>query len=96
MRTYKAIMVAALLGLTALGACATTGPRDHAGAATCRAAAAAKLVGQVAPDDAVILRRTGGTTVRRLAPGDMSTKDYREERVTVTIAEGRVISASCG
>ena len=30
--------------------------------------------------------------VRRLAPGDMSTKDYREDRLTVTIAEGRIIS----
>ena len=96
MRTNKAITMTALLGLTGLGACATNGTRDLAGAATCRAAATAKLVGQVAPEDATILRRTGGTMVRRLAPGDMSTKDYREERVTVTIAEGRVIAASCG
>ena len=96
MRTNTAITMTALLGLAGLGACATTGTPAHADAATCRAAAAAELVGQAAPDDATILRRTGGTMVRRLAPGDMRTQDYREERVTVTIAEGRVIAASCG
>jgi hypothetical protein len=91
-----AIMVTARFGLAGLGACATTGTRDHASAATCRAAAAARLVGHAAPDDATILRRTGGTMVRRLAPGDMRTQDYLEECVTVTIAAGRVIAASCG
>ena len=96
MRTNTAITMTALLGLTGLGACATTGTPGHAGTVTCRATAAAELVGQAAPDDATILRRTGGTMVRRLAPGDMRTQDYREERVTVTIAEGRVIAASCG
>ncbi|WP_076069170.1 I78 family peptidase inhibitor [Sphingomonas montana] len=84
----------ALLGLTVLSACAGSG--DHAGAATCRAGVAKALVGRPAPDDAAILRQTGAATVRRLAPGDMATQDYRADRVTVTIAAGRVISASCG
>lgn len=96
MQTNTTMTVVALFGLAGLGACATTGARDHAGAPTCRAPAATKLIGQVAPDDAKILARTGGTMVRRLAPGDMSTKDYREERVTVTIADDRVVAASCG
>ena len=39
---------------------------------------------------------TGGTIVRRIAPGDPTTKDYRIERVTVMVADGRVVSASCG
>lgn len=79
-----------------LGACASTGGSDHAGAASCRADAATMLAGQVAPDDATILRSTGATILRRIAPGDPTTRDYRIDRVTVTVAEGRVVSASCG
>ncbi len=85
---------APLLGLAALGACASSGAGDRI--ATCRADAAAALVGQAAPDDAAIRRRTGSTIVRRLAPGDGATKDYRVERVTVTIENARVIAAACG
>ncbi|EGI55664.1 hypothetical protein SUS17_1409 [Sphingomonas sp. S17] len=48
------------------------------------------------PDDSTILRRTGGTTVRRIAPGDPTTKDYRIDRITVTIADNRVVAAACG
>lgn len=90
--------MAGIAGL-GLGGCAatTTGVAD-AGAkpAVCRADAAATLVGQVAPDDAAILARTGGTIVRRIAPGDPTTRDYRVERVTVTIADGRIVAATCG
>jgi hypothetical protein len=96
MTNMTGITLAALFGLTALAACASTGTGVAAGPAVCRADAAAGLIGQVAPDDAAILRQTGSTTVRRLAPGDMSTKDFRQERVTVTISEGRMIAASCG
>ena len=42
------------------------------------------------------IRRTGGTTVRRIAPGDPTTKDYRIDRITVTIADNRVVAAACG
>jgi hypothetical protein len=86
----------ALVGLTALGACASTVTTGPAEAALCRADAASALVGKAAPDDATILHHTGSAIVRRLAPGDGATKDYRQERVTVTIADGRVIAASCG
>lgn len=83
------------LGLAGLGACASTGTTGP-GRSVCRPAAAAALVGKAASDDATILQGTGSAIVRRIAPGDATTKDYREERVTVTIAEGRVIAASCG
>ncbi|MEH3158367.1 MAG: I78 family peptidase inhibitor [Sphingomonas taxi] len=86
----------ALVAAALLAGCATSGRADQAAAGTCRPDAARKLVGQVAPDDAEILRRTGSATVRRLAPGDMATKDYRIERVTVTVDGGKVVSASCG
>lgn len=86
----------ALLGCAALGACASTGTTDRPGPGICRADAAAALVGQAAPGDADILRRTGSATIRRIAPGDITTKDYRQERVTVTVSDGRVLAASCG
>jgi hypothetical protein len=86
----------ALLGFIALSACASTGTSDRSRASTCQPDAAMRLVGQLAPDNEAILRRTHSTIIRRLAPGDATTKDYREERVTVTVAEGRIVSASCG
>lgn len=85
----------ALVGLIVLDACASPGTVERR-RAICRSASAAVLVGKTAPDDAAILRSTGSSIVRRIAPGDATTKDYREERVTVTIAEGLVIAASCG
>ncbi|WP_420137476.1 I78 family peptidase inhibitor [Sphingomonas sp.] len=88
--------IGATLALLGLGACASTGTRHGGGAATCQAEAAKALVGQAAPDDRQILRRTGGSIVRRIAPGDMTTKDYRIERVTVTVADGQVVEAYCG
>lgn len=96
MRTKNAIgMLVSVLGLAGLGACATTGTTE-AGRSACRPAAAAALVGKTAIDDAAILKTTGSSIVRRIAPGDATTKDFREERVTVTIDDGRVVAASCG
>ena len=92
----KMITTGTLAIVMGLSACAATVAGDRAGAATCNADAAATLVGQAAPDDAAVLRQTGGTIVRRIAPGDPTTKDYRIERVTVMVADGRVVSASCG
>jgi len=92
----KTIMAGTLVALFGLGACAATGAADRGQTAACKADAAATLAGQAAPDDAAILKRTGGTIVRRIAPGDPTTRDYRIERVTVTIADGRIVSATCG
>ena len=88
-------MLVPVLSLASLGACATTGTTEP-GRTVCRPAAAATLVGKAAPDDAAILRTTESSIVRRIAPGDATTKDFREERVTVTIANGQVVAASCG
>jgi len=92
----KTIMAGTLVALLGLGACAAIGAADRGQTAACKADAAATLAGQAAPDDAAILKRTGGTIVRRIAPGDPTTRDYRIERVTVTIADGRIVSATCG
>lgn len=96
MRTYTSMTMALLIALVALGACTTTGGGAPARLSKCKPKAAAALIGQVAPDDAAILRRTHSSIIRRLAPGDPMTKDYRVERITVTVAEGRIVSASCG
>ena len=85
----------AMVGIAVLGACASTGTTEP-GRSVCRPAAAAALVGKAAPNDAAILQSTGSTIVRRIAPGDPTTRDFREERVTVTIADGQVVAASCG
>lgn len=95
MTTNTIATLTTMLGLAGLGACASTGTTEP-GRSLCRPAAAAALVGKGAPDDAIILHTTGSTIVRRITPGDATTKDFREERVTVTIAEGQVIAASCG
>lgn len=87
--------LAVLTGLGALAACTTTDD-GMAERGTCRPKAAAALVGKPAPDDATILKRTGSRLLRRIAPGDATTKDYRIDRVTVTVAEGQVVAASCG
>ncbi|MEG3093446.1 I78 family peptidase inhibitor [Sphingomonas sp. PB1R3] len=96
MRTDTSLTMTALIALAALGACTTTGENAPAQLSTCNPKAAANLVGQVAPDDAVILRRTHSSIIRRLPPGDAMTKDYRVERITVTVADGRIVSSSCG
>lgn len=92
----KLIVMSSLMMSVGLGACAASRAGDDVGSGKCNAEGAARLVGEVAPDDGTILRRTGSTIVRRIAPGDQVTQDYRLERVTVSIAQGRVISASCG
>ncbi|GAN15721.1 MULTISPECIES: I78 family peptidase inhibitor [Sphingomonas] len=92
----KMIAVSALSMALGLCACASGSANQHSRVTSCRPDAAATLVGQLVPDDSTILRRTGGTTVRRIAPGDPTTKDYRIDRITVTIADNRVVAAACG
>ncbi len=93
MRIDPTVMV---LALASLGACSTSGTGTQVGSSMCKPDAARDLAGISAPDDTEILGRTGGTTVRRIAHGDPTTKDFRIERVTVSIADGRIVAASCG
>ncbi|MFL0418615.1 I78 family peptidase inhibitor [Sphingomonas sp. 179-I 2A4 NHS] len=90
------IGLTALLGLVALSGCASTGTGSQNGNSSCQPHAAQALVGKFAPDNHTILRRTGSTTIRRIAPGDAVAEDFREERVTVTVADGRIVAAACG
>jgi len=85
-----------LAGVPLLASCATAG-QGEATAPVCRPKAAAMLVGSVAPGDARVKRRTGATLIRRIAPGDMVTQDFRENRITLTIDRaGKVVDSRCG
>lgn len=64
----------------------------------CNAGAAQGLVGKAKPTDAEALQLTGSKTVRQIAPGDMVTQYYREDRVTIETdpSSGLVLAARCG
>lgn len=97
------VMVTTLMTVSGLlAACSTTAkevPTTPGLPATgaCRPDAAAKLVGHAAPEDAQIQQRTGADLIRRIAPGDAVTHDFRENRITLAIdPTGKVVQASCG
>ena len=85
-----------------LTACSTTvqdnpAPEDIATARLCRLNAAVTLIGHAAPKDAQIRQRTGAELIRRIAPGDPVTHDFRENRVTIAVdPNGTVVQANCG
>lgn len=85
-----------------LAACSTTAqdapaPQGAPSSRLCRPEAATKLVGYAAPDDAQIQQRTGAELIRRIAPGDAVTHDFRDNRITLaTEPSGKVVQANCG
>ena len=79
-----------------LAACSTTA-REAPVASKCRSDAAVMLVGHAAPDDLQVKQRTGAELIRRIAPGDPVTQDFRENRITLAIdPAGKVVQAVCG
>lgn len=66
--------------------------------ANCVAEEAQKLVGQSGLTDDQIKQKTQSEIVRKVAPGQPMTMDYRTNRVTVTIdpASKKVTNATCG
>ncbi len=66
--------------------------------ANCVAEEAQKLVGQSGLTDDQIKQKTKSEIVRKVAPGQPMTMDYRTNRVTVTIdpASKKIIQATCG
>lgn len=90
-KTRLPILVAGL----ALGALAFA-PEAKAQSNGCEAAKALTLIGKAAPPDAEVKALTGARTVRRVAPGDAATLDYRPDRVTLEIDKGQVTSTRCG
>ncbi len=66
--------------------------------ANCVAEEAQKLVGQAGLTDDQIKQKTKSEIVRKVAPGQPMTMDYRTNRVTVTIdpATKKITQATCG
>ncbi len=66
--------------------------------ANCIAEEAQKLVGQSGLTDDQIKQKTQSEIVRKVAPGQPMTMDYRTNRVTVTIdpASKKITQATCG
>lgn len=66
--------------------------------ANCVAEEAQKLVGQSGLTDDQIKQKTQSEIVRKVAPGQPMTMDYRTNRVTVTIdpATKKITQATCG
>lgn len=62
----------------------------------CEAAEAQRLIGKEAPSDAEVKTLTGARVVRRVAPGDVATMDYRPDRVTLGLERGRIVTTRCG
>ncbi len=64
----------------------------------CVAEEAQKLVGQSGLTDDQIKQKTQSEIVRKVAPGQPMTMDYRTNRVTVTIdpASKKITNATCG
>ena len=95
---------ASLLAVIALtAACAQTQPAtpsdDTANAAgKCINEQAQALSGLQGLSDAEIMRRTGATEVRHLAPNGMATMDYRFIRITVVTdpVSKQILHANCG
>ena len=102
MAQAKRIMKAAalpLLGLGALGACATSAADPRPAADTCRAGPGQAFIGQTASSDtgAALLAATRTRELRWVAPGMMVTMDYRFGRLTVAYDGAmRIVSVSCG
>ena len=62
----------------------------------CLADEAKALIGQAEMSEAKIKEKTKATDVRIVAPNQPVTMDYREDRVTVVVENGKIIRASCG
>lgn len=66
--------------------------------AQCIGDEAKKLIGQADTDDAQLKQQTKADTIRRVAPNQPMTMDFRSDRLTVVIdsATQKIVQASCG
>ena len=55
----------------------------------------AKVIGMEAVSGRITLEETG-YIVRIKKPGEMSTMDYRDDRVSITIEAGKIVKAEIG
>ncbi|TXC70518.1 peptidase inhibitor I78 [Sphingomonas ginsenosidivorax] len=91
----KALVVAAVL----VAGCTPVEMRGPSEPKICNAASLGDLVGKRASDARgdVLLARSGAATLRWLAPGTITTKEFLQERLNVhTDDKGRIIRLTCG
>jgi hypothetical protein len=88
-----------IIAALALGACAATDAATEQGMTECNAEPAQFAVGQAYNDALAAKAReaAGATAVRRLAPGQMVTMEFRADRLNLeTDDKGVVIAVRCG
>ncbi len=88
----------AILGVSVLASCSADTASKELAKGPCNPDAAQSLVGKPKPTEAEAMRITNSKTVRQIAPGQMVTQDFREDRVTIETdpKTGRVVGARCG
>ena len=62
----------------------------------CSSEAAASLINKPLPPAEDLKRVTGASIIRQIAPGDPVTMDFNERRLTVEVAGGKILRATCG
>ncbi|WP_380786647.1 I78 family peptidase inhibitor [Sphingomonas sp. R86521] len=92
-------MKALLLATVVVAGCTPVEFRGTQEPRICKAEALGDLVGKRASDARgdVLLKRSGASTLRWIAPNTMVTQDFRQERLNVhTDDKGRITQVSCG
>jgi len=95
----KPVYLLAGLGMLAMTAAASADePGSGPAPGVCDRAAAETLGGKADMSDDQVKKLTGATIIRRIAPGDPVTMDFRQERVTVEVdaKTGKIVRAFCG
>ena len=95
MRQQVPFLVESLVSLLSSGS-ADSVPTARKG--LCQAEGTHSLIGKPKPTDVEAMRITGSNNVRRIAPGQMVTHDFRNNLVTIESdpVSGRVVVARCG
>lgn len=96
--TNLSVSITVACGVLALASCSADGGVNSPEAGSCKGDAAQGLVGKPKPTDEAAMQLTSASIVRQIAPGDMVTQDFREDRVTIEAdpASGLVTRANCG
>jgi len=102
-RRLASAVAAALVGVLALGGCASMDNADQeirrSSGNLCRAEPGQRFLGQrnSAETGTAVLAATGASSLRWLAPGTIVTTEFAPDRVTVTYDEEfRIMQVSCG
>ncbi len=91
--------IALIVSAIVVAGCTPVEMRGPSALATCKAESLGDLVGKRASDARgdVLLKRSGASVLRWLAPGTITTKEFRQERLNVhTDEKGRIVRLTCG